>query len=98
MIGAAHLDVDTQADPVIALQQEVQEFVNSDVLSILVAFGKIVALHHARHRMLCGQADHALGAEHRRDGQRAEDFQVLGYINWYERCTCRDVRTNDFRL
>ena len=66
LIGAAHLDVGLQRDRVVALRERVQEFVDRDRLMRVEALAEIVALEHARQRVLRREPDHPVRAERHR--------------------------------
>jgi hypothetical protein len=70
LVGAAEFDVGLQGDRVVALHQRIQELMDRDRLSTFIALVEIVALEHARDRVLRRQLDH-VGSAH-----RAEPFRV----------------------
>ncbi|KAG0735816.1 hypothetical protein G6F24_018585 [Rhizopus arrhizus] len=74
LVGTAKLDVGFQGHRVVALHQRVQGLVDGDGLLGGVALGEVVALEHARHGVLAGQADH-VGRAHLAEPLRIEaDF------------------------
>ena len=77
LVGAAELDVGLQRDRVVALRERVEKLVDRDRLAALVALGEIVALEHARHRVLRGEPDHAVGAERRQPLRVERDLGLL---------------------
>jgi hypothetical protein len=77
LVGAAELEVTLQRDRVVALHQRVQELVHADGRAGLVALVEVIALHHARHRVLGGELDHAARAERVAPLGVAADLRLL---------------------
>ena len=63
LVGAAHLDVGLELHRVVGLRQRIQELVDADRLVGFEAFLELIALQHARHRVLAGELDEAGGAQ-----------------------------------
>ena len=63
LVGTAQLQIAFQRHAVVALHQRVEELVHADGLAAFEAVVKVVALHHARHRVAAGQLDHAARAQ-----------------------------------
>ena len=59
LIGAAQLQVRFQSHTVVALHQRVQKLMDANALTPMESLVEIVALHHAGHRVLGRQFDHA---------------------------------------
>ena len=70
LVGAAELHVRLHRHRVVALRERVEELVDGDRLAGLVALGEVIALEHARHRVVRGQL-HDLGG-----GEAAQPARV----------------------
>ena len=77
LIGAAHLDIALERHRIVSLRQRIEQFVNRDGRAFFVAFGEIVALQNARHRVSRTQADQVFEA------QRLQPFTVVTDFGFY---------------
>ena len=63
LVGAAKLHVRLERNGVVALHEGIQEFVQGDGRILAVAFGEVVAFHHAGQRVARGEADEVGGGK-----------------------------------